>query len=77
LQTIYPDNAEVKELIDETQMRAIMARFQPWSQAKIAEQRNIRRLVISTLIVIILTVWGYIAYELWLNPILMQALNTP
>ena len=72
LQKIYPDQVEVKELLDEVQMRVTMARFQPPRKSKGRKRWSRRRFLIGALAVILLAMSMYAVYALWLNPLLGQ-----
>lgn len=74
LQGVYPDNAELKKLIDQVQMRATMVRFQPKSDSG-DTKRSFRRLAVALIILIVLAGIAYAAYEFWINPVLIQELR--
>ncbi len=75
LHKIYPDEAELKELLDEAQMRVTMARFQPARKSKRGRRHRTRRLLAGALVTIISALLLYAAYELWINPLLVQELR--
>ena len=75
LQGIYPDNAEVQELLDQVQMRAALAQFQPRHSSRATRRLNSRRLIVGVLMAIILVIAGYVVYEMWINPTIVQELR--
>lgn len=72
LQGAYPDNAELSDLIDQTQMRATMIRFRPKNSSSSVKRFSLRRFIIGMLILIIIGVTAFVAYEVWINPVLIQ-----
>lgn len=74
LQGVYPDSTELKELIDQVQMRATMVRFQPKNDSG-DTKRVFRRLAVGVFILVILAGIAYAAYEFWINPVLIQELR--
>ena len=74
LQGVYPDDPELKDLIDQVQMRATMVRFQPKSNPK-DSKRLVRRFAVGIFILAVLAVIAYAAYEFWINPVLIQELR--
>jgi outer membrane protein assembly factor BamD (BamD/ComL family) len=75
LQGIYPDSAEVQELLDQVQMRAALAEFQPRHSSRATRRLNSRRLIVSVFMAIILIIAGYVVYEMWINPMIVQELR--
>jgi hypothetical protein len=75
LQGIYPDSAEVQELLDQVQMRAALAEFQPRHSSRATKRLNGRRLIVGALMAMILVIAGYVAYEMWINPMIVQELR--
>lgn len=75
LQGIYPDSAEVKELLDQVQMRAALAQFQPKHSSRATKRLNGRRLIVGALMAMILVIAGYVVYEMWINPMIVQELR--
>jgi tetratricopeptide (TPR) repeat protein len=75
LQALYPGEAEVKELFDDTQMRAALAQFQPKHTSRVTKRPNIRAWVTATLIAAVLAVVAYVAYGLWVGPVVMRELR--
>lgn len=74
LQGIYPDDVEVKELLERAQMRATLARVQPRPSSRATKRLNPRRLLIGVVAVTILTIAGYAAYEIWIYPVFSREL---
>jgi outer membrane protein assembly factor BamD (BamD/ComL family) len=74
LQGIYPEDAEVAQLLDQTQMRATMARFEPRPSSRTPKRLSGRRLVLGVVVAMLIAIAGYVAYELWINPVLIQEL---
>jgi outer membrane protein assembly factor BamD (BamD/ComL family) len=72
LQGIYPDNAEVKELLDQVQMRAALAEFQPRHSSRATRRLSSRRFIVGVLMAIMLIIAAYVAYEMWINPLIIQ-----
>jgi outer membrane protein assembly factor BamD (BamD/ComL family) len=72
LQSIYPDNAEAKELLKSAEMRAPLARFQPRQASRVSRHLSFRRLLFATLVAIVITIAAYVAYEMWINPLVTQ-----
>jgi hypothetical protein len=75
LQGIYPDSAEVQELLDQVQMRAALAQFQPKHSSRATKRLNGRRLIVGALMAMILIIAGYVVYEMWINPMIVQELR--
>jgi tetratricopeptide (TPR) repeat protein len=75
LQAIYPGEAEVKELFDETQMRATLAQFQPKPTSRVAKRPNIRAWATVILVVVMLAAAAYVVYSFWAGPILTRELR--
>ncbi len=75
LQSIYPGNTEVKELLDQVQMRAALAQFQPRHSSRATKRLNGRRVIAFTLIAITMAIAAYVAYEVWINPGVVQELR--
>lgn len=72
LQGIYPDDADVKDLFDKTQMRAALAQFQPKQTSRVKKRPKVRRLLIGALVIAVLAIAAYVAYETWINPVILQ-----
>ncbi|MDX1520900.1 MAG: hypothetical protein R3264_04695, partial [Anaerolineae bacterium] len=70
LQKLYPSEAEVQKLLEDTQMRSTVAQVMPVSS--LTPQDKIRRLAIGALLILVVVVGGYIAYELWIDPFIIQ-----
>lgn len=75
LPRIYPDEAELKELLEEAQMRVTMARFRPARKSKRRRPHRTRRLLAGALVAMISALLLYTAYALWINPLLVQELR--
>jgi len=76
LQGIYPDNAEVKELLSNVQMRAALVAGQPRHSSRVEKRRlNRRRFIMSASIAMITAIAGYAVYEVWINPVVVQELR--
>ncbi len=71
LQDIYPDNAEVKNVLKEIQMRATMAQVQPRHKSKDARPRIIRRFGVGLATLIIIAIGAYVAYVAWIKPVIL------
>ncbi len=54
LHAVYPDEAEVKALFDETQMRATLAQFQPKHTSRVVKRPNLRAWAAVTLVALVL-----------------------
>ncbi len=74
LQAIYPNEAEVKELFDETQMRAALAQFQPKHTSRVVKRPNIRAWATVALVAVVLAGAAYAIYSLWVAPIVSREL---
>jgi len=74
LQGIYPDDAEVTQLLDQTQMRATMARFEPRPSSRTPKRLSGRRLVLGVVVAMVVAIAGYVVYDMWINPVLIQEL---
>jgi len=72
LQAVYPDETEVKELFDDTQMRAALVQFQPRHTSRVTKRPNIRARVTVTLVAAVLAVVAYLVYGLWVAPIVIR-----
>ncbi len=75
LQSIYPDEGEVKELLDEAHMRATFTQFHPTQRSLDHKRTSIRPIVVSIVLAIIVIIAGYVTYELWINPVVIQELR--
>lgn len=82
LQGIYPDDAEVKELLDQVHMRSTMAQFQPRPSSRVmkgligsAAQGRGRRFIIGACVAIVVAIAAYAAYKLLINPVIIQELR--
>jgi len=75
LKNIYPDDVEVKELLEQVQMRAAMAHFQPRQSSRITKRPNIRLLMAGLLGVVVIALAAYAVYVIWINPVIVQELR--
>ncbi|MEW5958149.1 MAG: tetratricopeptide repeat protein [Chloroflexota bacterium] len=71
LQNIYPDNAEVKAVLKEVQMRATMAQVQPRHKSKAARRRTVRWFGAGLVTVIIIAIGAYGTYVAWIKPVIL------
>ncbi len=69
LHAVYPDEAEVKELFDETQMRATLAQFQPKHTSRVVKRPNLRAWAAVTFVALVLAAAAYAVYTLWVAPL--------
>jgi tetratricopeptide (TPR) repeat protein len=75
LQGIYPENAEVQERLEDVQMRATLIQFQLKEGSYKTKRFNLRRFVVGIVVVIIMAIGAYVAYEFWIGPVLIQELR--
>ena len=75
LHALYPGETEVKELFDETQMRAALAQFQPKHTSRVTKRPNIRAWATVTLVAVVLAAAAYVVYSLWVAPIVTRELR--
>ncbi len=75
LKDIYPDDAEVKELLEQVQMRAAVAQFQPRQSSRTTKRPNIRLVMAGLLGVVIIALAAYAVYVVWINPVIVQELR--
>jgi tetratricopeptide (TPR) repeat protein len=75
LQGIYPENAEVQERLEDVQMRATLIQFQLKEGSYKTKRFNLRRFVVGIVVVIIMAMGAYVAYEFWIGPVLIQELR--
>jgi tetratricopeptide (TPR) repeat protein len=75
LHGIYPDNAEVQERLEDVQMRATLIQFQLKEGSYKTKRFNLRRFVVGIVVVIIMAMGAYVAYEFWIGPVLIQELR--
>ena len=75
LQALYPDETEVKELFNDTQMRAALAQFQPRHTSRAIKRPNIRAWVTVTLVAAVLAIAAYVVYSLWVAPVALRELH--
>ncbi len=75
LKDIYPDDAEVKELLEQVQMRVAVAQFQPRQSSRTTKRPNIRLIVAALLGIVIIALAAYAVYVIWVNPVIVQELR--
>ena len=75
LKDIYPDDPEVKELFRQAEMRAALAQFQPRPSSRLKKRLSPRRLMIGIAIMIVLTAAAYVAFEVWVNPLISEEMR--
>jgi len=72
---LYPDDAEVKELLEQAQMRAPLATFQPRPTSRVTKRLTTRRLIIWLVGLIIFGLAAYVIYTLWIDPVILQGIR--
>jgi tetratricopeptide (TPR) repeat protein len=72
LKDIYPDDAEVNELLEQVEMRAALARFQPRQSSRTAKRPNIRLVIAGLLGIILIGLAAYVVYMLWISPVIVE-----
>lgn len=72
LKDIYPDDAEVKELLEQVQMRAALAQFQPRQSSRTTKRPNTRLIIAGLLGVVIMALAAYVVYVIWVSPVIVQ-----
>ncbi len=75
LKELYPDEAEVKELYKQAEMRAALAQFQPRKSSRVRKRLSPRRLLVGVVIASIVVLAAYAAYEIWIAPSITQELH--
>jgi outer membrane protein assembly factor BamD (BamD/ComL family) len=75
LKDIYPDDAEVEELLEQVQMRAALAQFQPRQSSRTTKRPNIRLVMGGLLGIVVIALAAYVAYEVWITPGVVQELR--
>ncbi len=75
LKDIYPDDTEVKELLEQVQMRAALAQFQPRQSSRTMKRPNTRLVMAGLLGVVIIALAAYVVYTVWINPVIVQELR--
>jgi tetratricopeptide (TPR) repeat protein len=75
LQAVYPGEAEVKELFDETQMRTALVLFQPKHTSRVTKRPNMRAWATVIFVAAVLAVAGYGVYSFWIGPIVTRELR--
>jgi hypothetical protein len=75
LQGAYPDDAELNEVFDQIQMRTTMAHFQVSNNATGTRGGNWRKIILGLLLIVIVATAGYVAYEFWIDPVIVHELR--
>jgi tetratricopeptide (TPR) repeat protein len=75
LKEIYPDEPEVKELFQEVEMRAALSQFQPRPSSRVKKRLSPRRLMIGIALAVVLTAAAYVAYEVWVHPLISEEIR--
>lgn len=75
LQDIYPDDAEVKDMLEQVQMRTTLTQFPPRQSSRTKKRPNTRLMMAGMLGMIIIAIAAYVAYEVWINPVIVQELR--
>jgi tetratricopeptide (TPR) repeat protein len=75
LRALYPDDAEVKDLLEQAHMRAALARIEPRRRPRPARPFNPRRLLVAAAVAALSVIAGYVAYEVWIGPVIVQELR--
>jgi cell shape-determining protein MreC len=72
LQGLYHDDAEIEELFDQVQMRATLTQFQPRQTSRTTKSLHPRWLMTGVFVAMFVAVAVYIAYEVWIGPVIVQ-----
>lgn len=72
LKDIYPDDAEVKDLLEQIQMRTALAQLQPRQSSRTAKRPNIRLVIVGLLGIILIGLAAYVVYVLWISPVIVE-----
>jgi tetratricopeptide (TPR) repeat protein len=75
LKDIYPDDAEVNELLEQVHMRATLAQVQPKQSSRTLKRPNIRLVMAALLGLILVALAAYVVYVLWINPVVGEELR--
>jgi tetratricopeptide (TPR) repeat protein len=75
LQGVYPDEPELKEIHDQVQMRATMAHFQAANSPRASRRITSRKFMLSLFLLFVIIGAGYVAYEFWINPVIIRELR--
>lgn len=72
LHKLYPESVDIRELLADVHMRATMAQAQARQKAKSSPERMAHVVVVSVLVTIVFSMVGLIAYEWWIDPVLLH-----
>lgn len=72
LQTLYPGDTELQQLLQEARMRGTLSQLQPKRSKRRRQISGPKRWALGLLIIVGVAVVGYLAYVLWLYPVLFQ-----
>jgi tetratricopeptide (TPR) repeat protein len=75
LQDIYPDEPEVKELLEQVRMRTTLTQFPPRQSSRTTKRLNIRLVMAGMLGMIVVAIAAYVVYEVWINPVIVRELR--
>jgi tetratricopeptide (TPR) repeat protein len=75
LQGAYPHDAELNEVFDQIHMRTTMAHFQVSNKATGSRRGNSRKIILGLLLIVIVATAGYVAYEFWIDPVIVHELR--
>ncbi len=75
LQDIYPDDAEVKELLEQVKMRTTLTQFPARQSSRTAKRLNMRLVMAGMLGMIVIAIAAYVVYEVWINPVIVRELR--
>jgi tetratricopeptide (TPR) repeat protein len=75
LKELYPNEAEVKELYEQAEMRAALAQFQPRKRSRVRKRLSPRRLLMGVVTASIVVLAAYAAYEIWIAPSITEELH--
>lgn len=72
LQELYPKSVDVRELLDQVQMRATLAQSQSRRGSEKRNRRVTRWFVVGTFLMIIMAAAAIVAYEMWIDPVIIR-----
>jgi Flp pilus assembly protein TadD len=73
LQTTYPNDPEVKDLLEEVQVRATLSSYQRTPpRRRVKKHLSSRQVVVGVLVASVILIITYITYEMWLKPLVKQ-----
>jgi tetratricopeptide (TPR) repeat protein len=75
LKEFYPENPEVKDVLNEVQMRATMTGVQFKPSTNRTKGRMVRRVVVTGLLLLVIAIAGYLIYEIWISPTVIYELR--